>query len=507
MQQSLLQEIYELIKSLTKSEKRYFKLYTQFQQGDKSYLKLFDTIDKIKSYNEVIINQKFLLKNKATNFPAVKKYLFAQIIASIKSYGAYKDLDSDHTNMIETYKVLHYKGLYGQSEKLLKKIKHVTWDDDAFTRHFSVLLMEYHKEVFNPNDASPVNVVRILKERRNVLDIMDNYLTVGETFTMMRLHLRKKLYCRNKKDKDELTKIAAPVLKSSEKDMLSRTALGMRNLTLCDYYMATGQPQKAFETSKIYLELRKNAGSNDKLDLQTLNEYLQHIILSVRSGYFEGFEDNMLYYKTLLDTIRNKEKYYIGYEKWYNCVLIYYNRTGRFEQGAAFVENENKYGLVEDNFSMKSKITLWYLLAYNLYARQQYKKSLQYIQRIMNQANTELDEYSYAKLLLMFIHYDLKNYELLEYQVRSAQRFLEKQERLYQSEILMFDFFKKFNSADSKSKQLAKISVLQQQVNSLFKKPSERGIAFYFDILAWFESQVSNKSFADAVLKRYEAGI
>jgi len=330
MQQSLLQEIYELVKSLTKSEKRYFKLYSQFQQGDKSYLNLFDIIDKIKNYNEGIINQQFLLKNNATNFAAVKKYLFAQIIASIKSYGAYKDLDSDHTNMIETYKVLHYRGLYGQSEKLLKKIKQVTRDDDAFTRHFSVLLMEYHKEVFNPNDASPVNVVRILNERRNVLDIMDNYLSVGETFTLTRLHLRKKLYCRNKKDKDELTKIAAPVLKSSEKDMLSRTALGMRNLTLCDYYMATGQPKKAFETSKIYLELRKNAGSNDKLDLQTLNKYLRHIILSVRSGYFEGFEDNMLYYKTLPDTIRNKEKYFIGYEKWYNCVLIYYNRTGQF---------------------------------------------------------------------------------------------------------------------------------------------------------------------------------
>jgi hypothetical protein len=409
--------------------------------------------------------------------------------------------------MIETYKVLHYKGLYGQSEKLLKKIKQVTWDDDAFTRHFSVLLMEYHKEVFNPNDASPVNVVRILKERRNVLDIMDNYLRVGETFTLMRLHLRKKLYCRNKKDKDELTKIATPVLKSSENDMLSRTALGMRNLTLCDYYMATGQPKKAFETSKIYLELRKNAGGNDKLDLQTLNEYLQHIILSVRSGYFEGFEDNMLYYKTLLDTIRNKEKYFIGYEKWYNCVLIYYNRTGQFEQGASFFEKENKDGLVEDNFSMKAKITLWYFWAYNLYARQQYKKSLQYIQRIMNQANTELDEYSYAKLLLMFIHYDLKNYELLEYQVRSAQRFLEKQERLYQSEILMFDFFKKFNSADSKSRQLQKISFLQQQVNSLFKKPTERGITFYFDIIAWLESQVNDKSFAGAVLKKHEAGI
>ena len=192
MKAGLLEENYELIKSLTKTEKRYFKLYTGFQHGDKTYLKLFDIIDKQTTYDEKKIIQQFLKTHKTTNLPAVKKYLFEQLIASIKSYGAYKDLDSDHTDLIETYKVLHYKGLYGMSERLLKKIKQITLDDDAFARHFSVLLMEYHREVFNPDNANPENVVRILNERRDTLTIMDNYLKAGEIFTLVRLHLRKK---------------------------------------------------------------------------------------------------------------------------------------------------------------------------------------------------------------------------------------------------------------------------------------------------------------------------
>src|SRR5688572_30351595 len=84
-----------------------------------------------------------------------------------------------------------------------------------------------------------------------------------------------------------ISKIVAPLLKTTEADMLSRTALGMRNVTLCDYFLATGQPKKAFETSKIYLDLRKNAGSNDKLDLQTLNEYFQHITICLQGRYFK----------------------------------------------------------------------------------------------------------------------------------------------------------------------------------------------------------------------------
>jgi len=495
MNTSLLEETYEFIKSLNKTEKRYFKLYTQFQRGEKSYLRLFDIIEKQKSFNEIIINKKFLAKNKVSNFPAIKKYLFDQLVASIKSYGAYKDLDSDHTDLIETYKVFHFKGLYGQSDRLLKKIKQLTLEDDAFLRHFSALLLEYHKEIYNPDDSSSANVVRILNELRNTLNIINNYSMVANIFTLVRLHLRKKLYCRSKKDKEELTKIIAPLLNTTEADMLSRTALTMRNLALCDYYLAVGEPKKAFETSKIYLELRKNAGSNDKLDTLTINEYFQHSVICVRSGFFEGFEENMKLYKSLVDTVHNKEKYFIAYERWYLYQFIYYNRTGQFEVGVAFTKNVQK---METNFSMRSKITLWYFIAYSCYATMEYKKSLQYIQRILNEQNNDLEEFVFAKLLMMIIHYELKNYELLEYQIRSALRFMEKKQRLYKAERLMLDFFKTVSDTDNKTVRKQKLEELKKNIEMLFTTWHERGF-YYFDILSWIESKLTGKDFAEIV--------
>lgn len=502
MKTSLLEETYELIKSLNKTEKRYFKLYTRFQQGEKSYLRLFDIIDKQKSFNEIIINKEFLASNKVSNFPAIKKYLFDQLVASLKSYGAYKDLDSDHTDLIETYKVFHYKGLHGQSERLLKKIKQLTLEDDAFLRHFSALLLEYYKEIYNPDNSSSANVITILNELRSTLDIIENYSTIANIFTRVRLHLRKKLYCRNKRDKEELTRIIAPLLKTTEADMLSRTALSMRNLALCDYYLAVGEPKKAFETSKIYLELRKNAGSNDKLDTLTINEYFQHSVICVRSGFFEGFEENIKLYKSLIDTVRNKEKYFIAYERWYTHQFIYYTRTGQFKEGISFTKNEQKNKIpIETNFSMRSKITLWYFIAYSFYATMEYKKSLQYIQRILNEQNTDLEEFVFAKLLMMVIHYDLKNYELLEYQTRSAFRFMEKKERLYESERLMLDFFKTVLSSDSKTRRKQQLEELKKNIETLFKTWYERGFSYYFDILSWIESKLTGKDFAETVRK------
>jgi hypothetical protein len=45
-------ELHDLIKSLTKSEKRFFKLHSSLQAGDKNYLRIFDAIDKQKVYDE-----------------------------------------------------------------------------------------------------------------------------------------------------------------------------------------------------------------------------------------------------------------------------------------------------------------------------------------------------------------------------------------------------------------------------------------------------------------------
>jgi hypothetical protein len=502
MKASLLEEIYELVQSLSKTEKRYFKLYAQFQQGDKSYLKLFDIINVQKIYTEKKITQKFLTNNKVPNFPAVKKYLFDQLIASIKSYGAYKDLDSDHTDLIETYKVLHYKGLHGQSERLLKKIKAITLQDDAFVRHFYVLLMEYLREMFNTDNPSPGRVHQILEEKKHTFDIIQNYTLVGDPFSYQRLYLRQKLYCRTKKEKDELTRLMAPVLQTKESDMMSRTALAMRNMGLCDYYMAIGKPEKAFETSKVYLDLRKNARDHDKIDPTTISEHLQHLWLCLRSGIYEGFEENISKFKTLLDTIRNQQKFMMGYERWYNYSFIYHNRRGQFAKALEFVDSEKAtIARLGKDFSIKGKTMLWYFTAYNHYALKNYRAAIKMIQKIINNTNDELEEFSFAKLLLMFIHYELKNYELLEYQVRSYHRLMQKTERLYKCEKNMLDFFKTITGNVTKKQQQQQLEELKQQINSIFKAHYERGFSFYFDIHSWMESQLTGKDFAQVVPK------
>ena len=57
-------ELFSLIKSLSKSEKRFFKLNSALQAGDKNYLKIFDFIEKQNKYDEEDLKEEDLLDLK-----------------------------------------------------------------------------------------------------------------------------------------------------------------------------------------------------------------------------------------------------------------------------------------------------------------------------------------------------------------------------------------------------------------------------------------------------------
>lgn len=99
-------DIHELIHALSKTERRYVKLHAGFQQGDKSYMRLFDAIAAQPTYNEAALKQALLHEPCMRNFSMAKQYLYEHIIDALKNYGAYKDAESELTDMIEEFKIL-----------------------------------------------------------------------------------------------------------------------------------------------------------------------------------------------------------------------------------------------------------------------------------------------------------------------------------------------------------------------------------------------------------------
>ena len=117
--------LFSLVKSLTKSEKRQFKLYVGRLgvNADSKFLNLFNLLDKAKTYNEeAILQSKIIKKRQLAN---VKAHLYKQILISLKLNPSHHNVRSQIREQLDFASILYHKGLYKQGLKILDKAKDI----------------------------------------------------------------------------------------------------------------------------------------------------------------------------------------------------------------------------------------------------------------------------------------------------------------------------------------------------------------------------------------------
>src|SRR5690242_601625 len=72
-----------LVNSLTKAEKRHFKLSAGLQNGSKNYLDLFDLLEKRGILKADELKKKFKLLHPKSSFEITSKYLYATLMESL----------------------------------------------------------------------------------------------------------------------------------------------------------------------------------------------------------------------------------------------------------------------------------------------------------------------------------------------------------------------------------------------------------------------------------------
>jgi hypothetical protein len=131
-------DLFHLIKAMSKSEKRYFTLDAKKsgKEGAK-YLNLFQTINGLDVYDEQKLKKKF---NK--NLSSDKGYLYEAILRSMRDYRSAKSRAAQIKERIMDSRYLYERGLYNQFEERLQEAKDMVMElDDNFA------LLEINKEL------------------------------------------------------------------------------------------------------------------------------------------------------------------------------------------------------------------------------------------------------------------------------------------------------------------------------------------------------------------------
>src|SRR5437762_10201277 len=116
--------LFQLVKSLEKSEKRNFKLYVKRNSSsdELKIVKLFDALDKLNEYDEeqLLKKDKSIRKQQLSN---MKAHLYKQILSSLRLIKDENNIDIQLHEQMDYARILFNKGLYLQSLKVLDKMK------------------------------------------------------------------------------------------------------------------------------------------------------------------------------------------------------------------------------------------------------------------------------------------------------------------------------------------------------------------------------------------------
>lgn len=501
-------ELFELVKSLTKSEKRFFKLSSSLQSGDKNYLKIFDAIDKQQQYDEDLIKKQFEGEVFIKHFPSEKNHLYKLILKSLRAYHADNTVSSMLKQEIKNIEILYQKALFRECNKFLNRAKKIAITYEKFYYWFELLNWEklLLEEAYEAGEFTR-DIDELIGEEQDVIDKLRNLAAYHVLYSKINFVFRSGGYVRSEEDRAVVHEISNhPLIKGKN------TALSQRAATICFYIQGfCAMAHRDIDQSYKYFSRVKGILDDNpaiKKDLprryvRTLNQILLNLIALGREQ--EALEK--------IETMRNLQSdaafsstdiLVLIFRSTYQGELKLYQSRGEFDIALPIIDNVLKgFELFDDKVSKEQQIVFNYSIAYTYFGAEQYSKALFWNNKVLNdnEPNLRQDIYSYARMFNLVIHYELGNFDLMEYILKATTRYLSKRQRDFDFELLIIGFMKKLARSHFEKDHRQLFEQFEQELTEKINPDTDRVLLEYFDFFSWARSKVEGISYAQSIKK------
>ena len=178
--------LFILVKSLSKSEKRQFKVYAGRLGGNSNskFIALFNYLDKAEKIDEAQIIQKGIVtKQQLSN---LKAHLYKQILISLRLNPVHRNMRMKLREQIDFATILYHKGLYKQSLKILDKAKQIAVENDE--NNIAYEIVEFEKII------ETQYITRSISSRADELAIQAKNLSMKNVIASRLSNLSLQLY-------------------------------------------------------------------------------------------------------------------------------------------------------------------------------------------------------------------------------------------------------------------------------------------------------------------------
>ncbi len=500
--------LFQLVHSLLKQEKRNFKLYVKRNSSkeEMKIVQLFDALDSMSEYDEELLFKKAtsLTKIQLSN---IKAHLYKQLLASLRVLEN-KDIEIQLHEQLDHARILYNKGLYLQSLKTLDKIKETAKANNQVSLLVQVLFLEKKIET--------LHITRSLKDRAEQLiaeaDDVNNRLVRITKLSNLALQLYSWYinngHARNGKDEIEIenyfqTNLSDDLKKANgfyEKLYLHQSycwyAFIRQDFLM--YYRYTQHWVNLFKQEPLMIEIETTSYIKGLHNLLTAHFTLRN---------YKKFESDLKHFEEFAkaDIVKQNDNNRIQV-----FVYLYIAKINQHFLDGTFAEGLNllpyitgklkEYRLHLDQHRI---LVFYYKIASLYFGSGDNDNTVIYLTKIINwKVDLRNDLQCYSRLLHLIAHYELGNYDLMEYLIKSVYRFMAKMENLSLVEEEMFSFLRKaFHLTPLKLKP--EFKKLLEKIKKFERSRFETRAFVYLDVISWLESKVYEKPIYKIIREKY----
>lgn len=491
-------ELFQLIKSLEKAEKRNFKLFVQRNASspDMKTIQLFDALDKLDDYDE----ETLLKRNpdiKKQQLSNLKSHVYRQILASLRILRDENNIQLQLHEYMDYARILYDKGLYLQSLKTLDRIKEFAREHNQLTYALQTLIFEKKIEA--------LYITRSIENRAEVLakevEEADDRLSMLNKLSNLSLQLYS-WYINMGHARDDKDRMAIKAFFETNMPQNAKLYKGFYERhyfyeSYCWYGFILQDLLMYFRYCQKWVDAFDNEPVMIRVDTQLYIKGLHNLL----NAHFM-----LLNYDKFIIDLQKFEQFYLS--KQANCndnnrvqsfIYLYTAKLnkhfleGSFSDGLTLVkEIEEKIAEYRLKMDRHRILVFYYKIACLYFGSGDNEEAIEYLNRIINwKVDLRSDIQCYARLLHLIAHYELGNYDLLEYLIKSVYRFMAKMQNLSIVEEEIFRFLKKSFHLDKRQVKNAFIA-LKGKLEKYRNNPLESRSFMYLDIISWLESKIKN---------------
>lgn len=491
-------QLFSLVKTLTKAEKRNFKLYANrgSGSGDQKYIRLFDVLDKATAYDEEIVRKKVgrLTKGKLAN---LKRHLYKQILISLRLIHISKNSDIEIREQIDFARILYGRGLYLQALKLLDRMRTQALENNHDLLYLEILEFQKLIEERHITRSRQIKgkVEALMLEASKYSNITQNRCSLSNLKIQMHGYYIQHGHIQKEEDirsleyflKASIQHINIKNLSFFEKVYLNQSYFWY-NYTLLDF-------KKCFKHAKDWVKIFDNHPHMIELDMDL---YMRGIYYAVTSAFDLKDKENFKVY------LEKFERFHKSYSDSFNEIskvlcFVYLNiaRINKhylhktFKQGIKLIP-----GLLHEMKSLDHSLDLHRIMVFNYKIGYLYfgagksEQSLDYLNEIVNLKSGHLrnDIQIYARSLSLMAHYEMGNYELIPYLADQTIGMIKKIQGAKQTELALVKFLKNVSSLAASDRPLA-FQRFKKELVKLAKIKFEKRSFVHLNIMDWVEQR------------------